>query len=54
MKSEAQKTEFMLKYVSVLKGLLRLANFEAICAIEKTTFNKITNKVYKKKKTKKR
>ena len=37
----------MLKYFSVLKVLFRLANFDVIGAIEKTLFNKITNKVKK-------
>ena len=37
----------MLKYFSVFKVLLRLANFDAIRAIEKMIFNQITNKVKK-------
>ena len=37
----------MLKYFSVLQVLLRLANFDAIGAIEKRIFNKITNNVQK-------
>ena len=36
------------KYFSILKVLLTLANFDTIWAIEKTIFNKITNKVLKK------
>ena len=35
----------MSKYFSVLKVLLRLANFDTIGATEKTIFDKITNKV---------
>ena len=42
-----KKPDFMLKYFSVFKVLLRLANFDAIREIEKTIFNKITNKVKK-------
>ena len=42
----------MLKYFLVLKLLLRLANFEAMGVIEKTIFNKITNKVQKEHRTK--
>ena len=42
----------MFNYFLVLKALLRLANF--IEATEKTTFNKITNKVFKKNKAWKR
>ena len=37
----------MVKYFSVLKVFLRLANLDKIGAIEKTIFNKITNKVLK-------
>ena len=34
----------MLKYFSTLKVLLKLANFDAIRAMEKMIFNKIINK----------
>ena len=37
----------MLKYFLVLKLLLRLANLVAMGVIEKTIFNKITNKLKK-------
>ena len=37
----------MIKYFSILKVLLRFANFNAIGAIRKTIFNKLTNKVQK-------
>ena len=42
-----RRPDLMLKYYLILKVLLKLENFDAIGAIEKTINNKITNKVYK-------